>query len=202
MMLLLLVWQCYAGTIEIAFHNDDYQEVQRLYQDAGSRSDSLLALYRLTSLDPDLSLLERLPDDLDRMASARELAWLSALWGFRAQHAGLLKKPKYGAASIRLIEKAERLKPDDPWVMLVGGQSRLYRPGILGGSPETARERFDSALTILQHRPLCGLSALEAKIWIWMALERANDAQADALRAELLALDLPPRFRSWLEQGA
>ncbi len=200
MMALLLLWSCYAATIESAFQSDNYQEVLELYRQAPARTDSLLALYRLTSLDPDQSLLKDLPDELDRDASPRELAWLSALWGFRAQQAGLLTKPKYGAASIRLIEQAERLAPDDPWVTLVGGQSRLYRPGILGGSAEAALERFEKAVVMLQREPICGLSELEARIWVWMALAHSDDPTAESVKSAILAEELPPRFQIWLEQ--
>ena len=201
MLALLLSAVCYAGEIERAFANDDAPGVQRLYTMAETRPDSLLALYRLVSLTEDASILEDIPDELDESAQARELAWLSGLWGFRAQNAGLLKKPKYGAASIRLIEAAERLDPEDPWVLLVSGQSYLYRPGIIGGSADEAQARFDTLVSRLSAEPMCGLPLIEARIWTWMVLKEDERPGADSLRAELLATEPRPRYRLWLEEG-
>jgi hypothetical protein len=201
MLAFILAAVCFAGQVEAAFGNADETLLRRLYAEAPTRSDSLLALFRLIPLTGDASLLEGLPSKLEASSPARELAWLSALWGFRAQQAGLLRKPTYGAASIRLIEAAERVDRDDPWVLLISGQSYLYRPSILGGSSETALARFERLVQELTAAPECGLPVLEARIWVWMGLSKGGRPDADSLRAALLATDPPPRYRTWLEQG-
>ena len=194
-----LVATCFAAQVELAFSNADEASLRRLYAEAPTRSDSLLALFRLVPLTGDASLLEGVPSKLEASAPARELAWLSALWGFRAQQAPLFKKPQYGATSIRLIEAAERLDRDDPWVLLISGQSYLYRPGVLGGSSETALTRFESLTRQVTDAPECGLPVLEARIWTWMGASKAGRPAADSLRTVLLATDPPPRYRAWLE---
>jgi hypothetical protein len=170
---LLLTGLCYAGGIQAAFAQDDTAAVQRLYAESTTVADSLMALFRLVPLTGDLSLLEGLPDKLEQDAGGRELALLSAMWGVRAQAAGLLKKPKYGGRSIRLLEAAERKAPDDPWVQLVAGQSYLYRPGILGGGTDA---------------------------WLWTTLAKDDAPGAESLRLELLATDPAPRYRAWLDE--
>ncbi len=202
MIAFLLAGLCYAGGIQTAFANDDADSVRRLLAGAPTRADSLLARYRLIALTEDVTVAEDIPNKLEGDAGARELAWLSALWGFRAQEAGLFNKPKYGGRSIRLLEQAERLAPDDPWVLLVAGQSFLYRPGILGGGVEPAMERFEKAWTLLEATSECGLPALEARMWIWMCLRKDDPVSADRLRSELRAEELPTRYRLWLDQEA
>ena len=197
---ILFAGLCYASGIQTAFANDDASSLRRLVAEAPTRADSLLAQYRLVAMTGDLDLVDAIPDKLGDGATARELAWLSALWGFRAQEAGLLKKPKYGGRSIRLLERAERLAPEDPWVLLVAGQSYLYRPGILGGGVGTAMKRFEAAKAALEQDAECGLPPLEASMWIWMCLNREDRAAAARMKEELLTSDLPPRYRIWLAQ--
>ncbi|MHC4815918.1 MAG: hypothetical protein ACYTFN_22840 [Planctomycetota bacterium] len=197
---LLLTGLCYAGGIQAAFAQDDTAAVQRLYAESTTVADSLMALFRLVPLTGDLSLLEGLPDKLEQDAGGRELALLSAMWGVRAQAAGLLKKPKYGGRSIRLLEAAERKAPDDPWVQLVAGQSYLYRPGILGGGTDAAMSRFQALADRLSRTPECGLPLIEARIWLWTTLAKDDAPGAESLRLELLATDPAPRYRAWLDE--
>jgi hypothetical protein len=199
MLTVALAFACFAGQVEAAFANADHESLRRLYVEAPTRSDSLVALFRLVPLTGDESLLADLPSKLDESPAAKDLAWLSALWGFRTQKATLLKKPKYGAASLRLIEAAERLDRDDPWVLMVSGPSYLYRPGMLGGSGDTALARFETLAQQLTDAPECGLPVLEARIWMWMGLAREGRPGADTLRASLIASDPPPGYRNWLE---
>jgi hypothetical protein len=197
---LFLAGLCFAGGIQAAFAQDDTTELHRLYIESTTVADSLMALYRLVPLTGDLSLLEHIPDKLEQDAGARELALLSAMWGFRAQAAGLFKKPKYGGRSIRLLEAAERKAPDDPWVQLVAGQSYLYRPGILGGGTDAAMPRFQALVDRLSRAPQCGLPLIEARIWIWTTLEKDDSDGAESLRLELLATDPAPHYRARLDE--
>jgi hypothetical protein len=197
---LLLTGLCYAGGIQAAFARDDTAAMHRWYVESTTASDSLMALYRLAPVTGDLSLLDGIPAALEDDATARDVALLSALWGMRAQAAGLLKKPKYGGRSIRILEAAERQAPDDPWVQLIAGQSFLYRPGILGGGTDAAMPRFEALAERLAREPECGLPLIEARIWIWTTLMKDDPDQAESLRLELLATDPAPRYRAWLEE--
>jgi len=199
---LLLAGLCHAGGIQAAFAQDDTTAVHRLYVESATMADSLMALYRLMPLTGDMSLLDDLPAKLEEDAGGRSLALLSAMWGMRAQSAGLLKKPKYGGRSIRLLQAAERLAPDDPWVQLIAGQSFLYRPGILGGGTDAAMPRFEALAERLAREPECGLPLIEARIWIWTTVMKDDPVQAESLRLELLATDPAPRYRAWLEAGS
>ena len=186
-----------ADSTLVFYGEQDVHALQRLLKSSDDRALDLLCRYRLYPLTEDRAYLEDLPADLDD-ATARELALLSGLWGYRVLETSIFSAPKYGLRASRLLEAAKALDPEDPFVLLIDGQSLLFRPALFGGDPRAALDRFYQLREVLAQRPGAGISRLEAELWIWYALEKLDARQASALRNELLAQNPPPLFRSFL----
>ncbi len=157
----------------------------------------MLYRYRLYPLTLDARYLDDLPDEAD-CRTARDLALLSALWAYRAGEAPPWKLPFYGIRSDALLDRARALDPDEPYVLLVAGQSLLYRPGIFGRSPEAALTMFERLRRVLRTRPVPGLSPFEPEVWVWYTLRTLGRPHTDRVRDRLLAQNPPPLFRQFL----
>lgn len=165
---------------------------------AEDRREMLLCRYRLFPLSQDPALLEDLPTELDG-GTADEYALLAGLWGYRASTASIVHAMRYGIRSSNLLDEALSRDPDDPLVLLIEGQSLLFKPKIAGGSATAALTRFERLLEVVRARRSSPVSTLEAELWIWYALRRLDeDAEANALRERLLAEDPPTLFREFL----
>jgi hypothetical protein len=183
----------------------DAGALRRLLRRADTRAERLLCRYRLYPLTEDERYLDDLPETLGSSASARELALLSGLWGYRAAHASIFGAMQAGRRSMRLLEQAREKDADAPFVLLVGGQSLLFRPAIAGGSDEAALARFQRLRRVLSTDDAASdgdaaVASLEAALWTWYALretDRSDDA--DALHQKLVARDLPPLYREFLK---
>lgn len=166
---------------------------------ADSRFEDLLYRYRLYPLTEEAGLLDDIPKTLDD-GTASELAVLSGLWAYRAGEASLFGAARYGRRSMNVLEEAKRRDRFDPFVLLVEGQSLLYRPSIAGRDPGEAATRFDQLRTVLQSAPAVPIAAEEAMIWHWVALREADQEDAaTSLYERLSAADLPPLYREFLE---
>jgi hypothetical protein len=179
----------------------DAEALRRLLRNADTRAERLLCRYRLYPLTEDERYLNDLPETLDPDASARELALLSGLWGYRAAHASVFGAMQAGRRSMQLLEKAREKDADDPFVLLIGGQSLLFRPALAGGSDETALARFRRLRRVLGSRPDAdAVAASEAALWTWYALRETDRPDAaNALRRKLAERDLPPLYREFLK---
>jgi hypothetical protein len=180
----------------------DPSGLTRLRAQARTVSDDLLLRYRLYPLTRDTRHLEDLPEP-EPSASARDLALLSALWAYRTAEAPAWRIPAYGRRSDALLQRARALDPEDPFVLLVDGQSALYRPALFGGSAETALARFTRLRDALRRReasgrPVAGLPLVEAEVWVWYTLRKLGRGDTDALRDRLLAQNPPPLYREFL----
>lgn len=175
----------------------DAGAITRLHRTARSREERLLCTYRLFPLTRDDAWLAEIPGE-EGVRSARELALIAALWGYRAAEAPPWRLPVYGRRSEAVLNRARALDPDDPYVLLVEGQSLLYKPGIFGGDAAAAQGRFERLRTVLAGRPVPGLHPMEAEVWIWMALRKQGAASAESVRQRLLARRPPPLFRQFL----
>ena len=131
----------------------------------------LLCRYRLYPLTKDEAHLTDIPADL-KSGSARTRALLSGLWGYRAARAPLHRMMKYGQRAERLIESARALDPDDPYVLLIEGQALLFKPSFVGGDKEAALGQFRRLRVAVERDPECGISAFEAELWAWYALQK------------------------------
>lgn len=184
-------------TLAVLYARKDRAALERFHARASSVGDDLLGRYRLYPLTRDARYLEDLPD-ADACRSARDFALLSALWAFRAAEAPAWKLPFYGRRADALLTRARALEPDDPYVLLVEGQSLLYRPAIFGGDAAAALERFERLRGVLQREPVAGLEPMEAEVWIWYTLRRLGRPHTERVRERLLAQDPPPLFREFL----
>lgn len=185
-------------TLASLYSRNDSDGLVRLHALASqSLSDELLYRYRLYPLTLDTHYLDDLPDEED-CQTARDFALLSALWAYRAGEAPPWKLPFYGMRSDALLDRARALDPEEPYVLLIAGQSLLYRPGIFGRSPEQALQMFERLREVVQTRPVPGLSSFEPEIWIWYTLRTLNRPHTDRVRDRLLAQNPPPLFRQFL----
>lgn len=189
-------------TVATLYAQKDRAGLERLQSRTASVSDDLLLRYRLYPLARQRGVLENLPAEV-LCRSARDYAILSALWAYRLAEAPVWRLPEYGRRVDSLMRRGREMDAGDPFVLLVEGQSLLYRPGIFGGSAEGALERFVQLRDLLRDRerrrdPVAGLPAIEAEIWVWYTLRRLGRDGTDRLRDRLLAQNPPPLYRDFL----
>ena len=183
---------------QVYYAAQDAAALRRLCQEADDRLLDLLCRYRLYPLTQDPAHLADLPETLAD-ASAPELALLSGLWGYRVMEASIFKIPTYGTRATRLLEQAQALDPEDPFVLLVEGQSLLFRPALFGGDPEAALHCFRTLRRQLDRTSHQGISTVEADLWIWYTLDKLGHSQeAHQLKATLLANQPPPLYEQFL----
>lgn len=175
----------------------DTEAIVRLYEQARTVEDRLLCSYRLFPLTHDTRWLENLPDE-STLHSARELALLAAHWGFKATNAPAWRLPTYGRRSEGILRRAQAINFDEPYALLVDGQSLYHKPAIFGGNAEEAQARFERLRTVLHGRSIPGIHNFEPEVWIWMCLRRLNNPIANSLKDRLLARRPPPLFRQFL----
>jgi hypothetical protein len=187
----------FAQEVQHAYAHQEPDALRTLLAEADSRTDSMLVRYRLYPLTEDASLLADLPSDLSD-ASAREHALLSGLWSYRAGEASLFKAVQYGRRSANLLERAKAQDPDDPYVLLIEGQSLLFRPAIAGRDAEAAAQSFEQLAA--QADTVGGIPATEAQVWQWLALKEAGRTEAaQVLYRRLMGRDPAPLYRQFLE---
>jgi hypothetical protein len=197
LLLSLLAPLTFADSLSIHYARNDAPALAALMVRTTDAEQVLLCRYRLFPLTMDERYLDDLPADAS-MTTARGLALLSAMWAYRTSTGPVWKVPSYGRRATGLLERARRIDPRDPYVLLVDGQSLLYRPRIFGGDPRAALDRFDALRRVVQSRPGSGISLMEADVWRWFALRQVDAEHADHLRARLLRHHPPPLFRQFL----
>lgn len=188
-----------ADSTQAYYARKDVAALEQFFESADTRAARLLCRYRLYPLTEDERYLDDLPEELEADATARELALLSGLWGYRAARASIFGAIGHGRRAMRLLDEAHAKDPDDPFVLLVQGQSLLFRPAIAGGDDAAALQRFRRLRGVLAGRSGTGVSRAEADLWTWYALRELEREQADALRQRLAARDLPPLYREFLQ---
>lgn len=161
----------FAQAAQTAYAQQDAERLRTLFDRASSRSDSLLVRYRLYPLTEDETVLDGIPASLSD-GSPREYALLSGLWAYRAGVASFFSAIQYGRRSTNLLEAAKAQAPEAPFVLLVEGQSLLFRPAIAGKDPAAAAERFARLAEIVKVDDVSGISQTEAHIWRWLALRK------------------------------
>jgi hypothetical protein len=187
----------FAQEVQHAYAHQEADTLQTLLEQADSRADSLLVRYRLYPLTENASLLDGLPSELPG-ASARESALLSGLWSYRAGEASIFNAVQYGRRSASILERAKEQDPDDPYVLLIEGQSLLFRPAIAGRDPSGAATRFERLTA--QADTTAGITTMEAQVWRWLALKEAGrTSEAQRLHDRLLADNPAPLYRQFLE---
>ncbi|MEM1125391.1 MAG: hypothetical protein AAGI71_01980 [Bacteroidota bacterium] len=182
----------------VYYASKDTASLTSLLQQAETREDDLLCRYRLYPLTQESALIRDLPRGLDD-GTARELALLAGLWGYRAGEASFPASIRHGLRSQGLLDEAVALDADDPLVLLVEGQSLMFKPRIAGGNAEEALARFQRLREVIRTSRQPAVAPLEADLWIWYALYKLKRDEAPTLRADLLAQnDLPLLYREFL----
>ena len=144
------------------------------------------------------SAVENLKPLIDRDEQAAEAcALLSSVYG-RQISLSPLKAMLLGPRSGRAMEKAERLAPDNPRVVLAAAMSDFNTPKMWGGDKERAMEGFRKAAALFaEQKPAGPLHPVwghgEVHAWIGLAhLDR--DERAEAKAAFEKALEIEPDF--------
>ena len=185
-------------SLTVYYARQDTSGVEGLFRRrARTREDRLLCLYRLYPMTLDRGYLREIPAEAG-VTSARELALIAAMWAYRASSGPAYRLPIDGRRSERVLGQALARDPDDPYALLVRGQSLYYKPRVFGGDVPEARRTFERLRTVLARRPAPGLHPFEAEVWIWMCVRRQDAAAGRALQRQLLARRPPPLFRTFL----
>ncbi len=189
----------FADKIQEAYAQQDAEALRSLLAEADSRADSLLVRYRLYPLTENAAVVENLPETLDD-GTAREWALLSGLWSYRAGEASIFNAVTYGRRSANILETARSMDANDPYVLLIGGQSLLFRPAIAGRDPEAAADRFSTLLQQIDDGTVAGISRTEARVWKWLAMRESGRKEAARTLKETLLSDNPaPLYQQFLE---
>lgn len=197
--LLLMTTPPFVAATQSAYVQQDADRLRTLFDQAETRADSLLVRYRLYPLTEDPEVLDGIPTSLTD-GTAREYALLSGLWAYRAGEGSFLSAIRYGKRSTHLLERARSLDPNAPFVLLVEGQSLLFRPAIAGRDPAGAADCFSALAEIVSENDVSGISRTEAEIWQWLALgEAGRTEEAESLWQQLRTQDLPPLYQQFLD---
>jgi hypothetical protein len=189
----------FADSVQAYYSAQEPDGLRMLVDRADSRLEALMARYRLYPLTEDASVIDGVPSGLED-GSARELAILSGIWAYRAGEASFINAARYGRRSVNLLEEARAADPDEPYVLLVGGQSLLFRPSIAGRDVEAAVDHFRRLIDRVEQHPHVGIARTEARSWLWLALREAGRAaDAQALHDDLTAGDLRSLYRQFLD---
>jgi hypothetical protein len=196
--LLVVAFSPFADSVQTLYAQQDAEGLRHLLETAQTREQEWLVRYRLYPLTEDASVVKGLPAELED-GTARELALLAGLWAYRAGTVSFLRAFRYGRRSVNFLERAYNRDPQAPYVLLVRGQSLLFRPAIAGSDAEEAAQAFQRLVGILQNHPEAGISRTEAQSWQWLALRECGEAeQARALHADLLSRNPPPLYHQFL----
>lgn len=186
-----------ADSLTFYYAMRDTDAIERLYRQARTTEERLLCSYRLFPLTQDEKWLDDLPEESE-LRTARGLALLAAHWGFRATSAPAWRLPTYGRRSEGILRRAQQINFDEPYVLLVDGQSLYYKPAIFGGDVEEAKARFERLRVVLHGRTVPGIHSFEPEVWIWVCLRKMGNSIAPQLREQLLGRQPPPLFRQFL----
>ncbi|GAB5519229.1 MAG: hypothetical protein RhofKO_14800 [Rhodothermales bacterium] len=196
--LLLTAMVSFADSTQHYYATRDVQSLSALCAQQRGEPVEWLCRYRLYPLTEDEAYLDDLPTDANAFDSPQTLALISGLWGYRAARGSIFTLPKYGRRSTNFLERAKEHDPNDPFVLLVEGQSLLFRPGIVGGDKEEALERFKTLQRVLPHCGDRGISSLEADLWVWYTMKRMDHPSAPDLKQELLDRHPPPLYAAFI----
>ncbi len=194
----------FADALQTAYATQEVTAVRDLLRRVETRTQEWMTRYRLYPLTEDEDVLGDPPSDPDDVddATPMELALLSGVWAYKAGETNMFNAIRYGRRSVDFLEAARRLDPDDPYVLLVGGQSFLFRPSIAGKDVPKAVDRFERLVDALEQAPdtTPGLSITEARTWLWLALrERGDEERARALHEQIVAARPPVLYQKFLD---
>jgi len=197
---LLTVSLTFADSAQALYANQDADGLRQLLASADTQTERFIAKYRLYPLTEDEAVIDDIPSELGPNATARELALLAGLWAYRAGEANIFNAIRYGRRSMNRLEEARAQNPDEPYVLLVEGQSLMFRPDVAGKDVPAAVERFRTLVEQLSSYPQSGISEAEARSWLWLALRESESHQeAEDIHNALLTQDLGPLYTQFLK---
>ena len=186
-------------SLTVYYARQDTARVERLFRRrARTREDRLLCLYRLYPMTLDRGYLREIPSEAG-VSSARELALIAAMWAYRASSGPAYRLPIDGRRSERILGRALARNADDPYALLVRGQSLYYKPRVFGGDVAEAQRTFER----LRTRPRAGArrrasTRSRPRSGSGCASAARTRRQGTALQRRLLARRPPPLFRQFL----
>lgn len=123
-------------------------------------------------------------------------ALLGSSYGVKAS--GFFSGMKYGPKSGNQMDKAQRLAPDNPRVVMLDAIATLYKPSMFGGSTQAAIDGFQRAIELFKnwqppnaYAPRWG----NAKVYAWLGQAYVQAENFDAARqAYQKALQVKPGY--------
>lgn len=180
------------------YARQDTSGVERLFRrHAQTQEQKLLCRYRLFPMTLDDGYLDDIPSERG-VTSARQLSLIAAMWAYKAANGPAWSLPRYGRRSERILNQALARDAEEPYALLIQGQSLLYKPRLFGGNASEAQATFEQLRTVLRSRRAPGIHPFEAEVWIWMAVRKQDRAEGARLQRRLLARNPPALFRTFL----
>lgn len=198
----LLMPTPFADSLQQAYATQNVETARSLLETAETQEQVWMARYRLYPLTEEEDVLSPIPSGTEDVEepTARKLALLAGLWAYKAGETNIFNAVRYGRRSMNFLEAAQKLDRDDPYVLLVEGQSLMFRPSIAGKDVPQAVERFQRLVEVLQGRDIDGIAVTEARTWLWLALKECGRRdEASALHEQLLADSPAPLYQQFLE---
>lgn len=139
------------------------------------------------------SLVERVPDTADGWAL------LSTTYGMRIGIKPMSRGMSMGGKADRSIERALRLEPENPRVLVIFAIGKLNTPALFGGGSDEALEALDSAIASLAANGSGRYAWGEADAYIWRGIARQRQGDLESAAADFdAALDAVPSY-GWAE---
>ena len=139
------------------------------------------------------SLVEQAPD------SAESWALLSTIYGMRIGIRPMTRGMSMGRKADGAIERALRLEPENPRVLVIYAIGKLNTPALWGGGHDRAMEALDKALASLAANGSGRYTWGEADAYIWRGIAEQQQGNLEQAAANFdAALDAVPSY-GWAE---
>ncbi|HYO78681.1 MAG TPA: tetratricopeptide repeat protein [Thermoanaerobaculia bacterium] len=155
----------------------------------------VLAFSRGTTVDERRTLLAEALELLGNEKDAESLALRGAIEGAMIG-VDPSRAPELGAAARSSLERAAKLAPHNPRVLLLLGTSAFHRPVEYGGGPEVAERHLRRALELFRNEPEAkpwpNWGRFDAHVYLGQSMEKLQRAD-EALRHYEAALAIAPQ---------
>ena len=140
------------------------------------------------------SLVERVPD------SAESWALLSSTYGMQIGIRPMSRGMSMGGKADSAIERAMRLEPENPRVLVIYAIGKLNTPVMFGGGRDKAMDALDRALAAHAENGSGRYAWGEADAYIWRGIARQRQGDLERAAADFdAALNAVPSY-GWAEQ--
>ncbi len=135
------------------------------------------------------SLVERTPDSADGWAL------LSTTYGMRIGIRPMSRGMSMGGKADGAIERALRLEPENPRVLVIYAIGKLNTPAMFGGGRDVAMEALDGAIASLAANGSGRYAWGEADAYIWRGIAHQRQGDLEQAAADFdAALDAVPSY--------